>query len=117
MSDTLLLNPETWDLLIDSNGSIALASDPWSLAQDVASSVRTFEGECWYNTDKGIPYFEEILGHFPPMSLIRKRMEDEAETVDGVITARATITNLIDRNLTGAIEFIDATGQANNVNI
>ena len=116
MSDTFLLNPETWDLLIDSSGSIAVASDPWSIAQDVASALRTFDGECWYNTDKGVPYFEEILGHFPPMSLVRKRLEDEAETVSGVVSARAIITGLVNRELTGSIEFIDETGQQNNVN-
>jgi len=115
MSDTFLLNPSTWDLLIDANGSIAVASDPYSITQDVASAIRTFKGECWYNTDKGIPYFEQLLGHFPPMSLIKKLIEDEALKVNGVVSARAIITGLTNRELTGAVEFIDTTGQLNNV--
>jgi len=116
MSDTFLLNPETWDLLLDSNASIAVASNPYAIAQDVATAIKTFKGECWYNTDKGIPYFEQLLGQFPPMSLIKKLFEDEALRVNGVVSARAIITSLTNRELTGVVEFIDTTGQLNNVN-
>jgi hypothetical protein len=116
MADSLLLNPETWDLLIDSEGDIALVSDPYSLAQDVASAIKTFLSECWYDTSLGVPYFEEILGQFPPMSLVKKRIEEAALSVTGVISAKCIITEFTKRNLSGYVQFIDATGQINNVN-
>jgi len=68
--NTLLLDQTAWDLVIDSNGNIAMASPPYSLAQDVASAIKLFQGELWYDTSKGIPYFNEILGHMPPLSLL-----------------------------------------------
>jgi len=37
---TMLLNPQTWDLTLDVDGNIALASNPYSVAQDIASAIR-----------------------------------------------------------------------------
>ena len=41
--NTLLLDLTNWDLLVDASGNIAVASDPYSVAQDVASAVRVFD--------------------------------------------------------------------------
>ncbi len=45
MASTLLLDQVTWDLAVDTSGNIAVASDPYSQAQDAASSIKTFAGE------------------------------------------------------------------------
>ena len=45
MSKTLLLDLNAWDLVLDSSGNIALASEPYSVVQDVASALRTFAGD------------------------------------------------------------------------
>lgn len=113
--NTLLLDRTRWDLCIDSAGNIAMASPPYSLAQDVASAVRLFIGELWYNTDAGIPYFEDILGYLPPPSLMRAYIEKAALTVPGVVSAQCIISSFADREVTGQIQFIDETGAANNV--
>ena len=42
--NTLLLDTLRWDLCLDVHGNIAVASDPYSVAQDVASAIRTFSG-------------------------------------------------------------------------
>jgi len=63
---TLLLDRTVWDLVLDSNGDIALASPPYALEQDVASAVRLFLGELWYDTTKGIPYLKKFLGNYRP---------------------------------------------------
>ena len=63
---TLLLDRTQWDLVQDANGNIALATEPYARAQDVASACRLFRGELWYDTAAGIPYFEDILGKSPP---------------------------------------------------
>ena len=60
--NTLYLDPQNWDLVLDAAGNIAMAKDPYAKAQDVASACRLFSGELYYDTEKGIPYFEETLG-------------------------------------------------------
>lgn len=108
--NTLLLDRTQWDLVLDSNGNIALASPPYALEQDVASAVRLFLGELWYDTTKGIPYFEEILGQLPPVSLLTAYIEAAALSVPGVISARCIISSFQDRSVSGEIQFIDDSG-------
>lgn len=113
--DTLLLDQTEWDLVLDSYGNIAMASPAYALAQDVASAVRLFLGELWYNTAKGIPYFEDVLGHLPPISLLTGYMEKAALTVPGVVTAQVIISSFDSREIVGQVQFIDETGAANGV--
>lgn len=113
--NTLLLDQSKWDLVIDSAGNIAMAAPPYALAQDVASAVRLFLGELWFDTTKGVPYFEEILGKLPPASLLIGYIEKAAKTVPGVVTAKCVLAPLNNRTVTGQIQFIDETGTANGV--
>ena len=113
--NTLLLDQDQWDLVIDSAGNIAMASPPYALAQDVASAVRLFLGELWYDTGKGIPYFEDILGHLPPPSLLTGYIEKAALSVPGVVSAQCIISAFADREVTGQVQFIDETGATNSV--
>ena len=73
--NTLLLDTVAWDLVLDSFGNIALASPPYALAQDVASAIRTFLGEVYYDASLGVPYFQDILGQLPPMALFIAKIE------------------------------------------
>ena len=113
---TLLLDQTAWDLVIDSAGNIAMASPPYALAQDVASAIKLFVGELWYDTSKGIPYFEDILGHLPPLSVLTGHMEKAALTVPGVVSARVIISSLDNRTVTGQVQFTDESGESNSVN-
>ena len=115
MYNTLILDRSAWDLVIGSDGNIAMATPPYALAQDVASAVRLFLGELWYNTNKGIPYFEDILGKLPPTSLLTKYIENAALTVSGVVSARVLIASFTDREVVGEVRFIDETGAVNGV--
>lgn len=115
MYNTLLLDRDAWDLVLDSSGNIAMAGPPYALAQDVASAVRLFLGELWYNIDNGIPYFEEVLGHLPPSSLLIGYIERAARSVPGVVSAQCVLTLFNDRQVEGQIQFIDETGAANGV--
>ena len=36
---SLLLDPRSWDLTVDVSNNIAVASDPYSLAQDAACAI------------------------------------------------------------------------------
>lgn len=113
--NTLLLDTVSWDLVIDSSGNIAMAQPPYALAQDVASAVRLFLGELWYDTTQGIPYFTEILGHLPPISLLKGLIENAALSVSGVVTVQCVISSFNSRTISGQIQFIDETGVTNNV--
>lgn len=114
--NTLLLDQSAWDLVIDSAGNIAMASPPYALSQDVASAVRTFLGEVWYDTTQGIPYFTEILGHLPPASLLTGLIENVALTVPGVVTAQCVINSFNNRDVSGQILFTDENDQTGTVN-
>ncbi|HEY1441394.1 MAG TPA: hypothetical protein VGF65_11260 [Mycobacterium sp.] len=107
---TLLLDPVTWDLCLDANGNLAVASDPYSVAQDVASACRLFIGELWFNTTKGIRYFEDILGKRPPLSLIKAALNNAALTVPTVATAQSFIQANNDREVTGQVQVTTTTG-------
>lgn len=114
--NTLLLDRDEWDLVIDSAGNVAMAAPPYALAQDVASAVRLFINELWYAPGNGIPYFEDVLGHLPPISLVIGYIEKAALTVPGVVSAQCIITAFDARTVTGQVQFIDEAGQANAAN-
>lgn len=110
--NTLLLDTVLWDLVLDANGNIAMASDPYSVAQDVASACRTFLGECWYNTTIGIPYFQQVLGYLPPINVLKLLLAQAAATVPGCNDPIVFITAFENRSLSGQIQFTDNNGAA-----
>jgi len=113
--NTILLDQSAWDMVLDSNGNIAMASSPYSIAQDVASVVRTFIGECWYDTSLGLPYWSQILGKKPSMSFIANKIQAAALTVPNVASAAVSFTNFSNRELTGQILITDTDNAVNSV--
>jgi hypothetical protein len=89
---------------LDAFGNIAVASEPYSLAQDVASAIRLFNGECYYNTTRGVRYFEDILGHAPPLPIVKAELVNAAMTVPLVTYAQAFIEVTEDRVVTGQVQ-------------
>lgn len=114
--NTLLLDIAQWDLVLDASGNIALASAPYAIAQDVASAVRLFLGELWYDTTQGIPYWTKVLGKLPPVSLLIELINVAALTVPGVATVQTFITSFTKRGVTGQIQFVDTNNIATVVN-
>jgi hypothetical protein len=104
MPNTLLLDTVKWDLVVDAAGNIAMASEPYSLAQDAASACRTFTGECWYDTTVGIPYFSQILGQPINVQLLKQLYTNIAKTVPNVVGARAFISGLQNRSVSGQVQ-------------
>lgn len=51
-----------WDIYADASGQLAVNTGGLAIAQDVASAVRVFQGESWYNAAAGVPYFQRIFG-------------------------------------------------------
>jgi hypothetical protein len=112
---TLLLDNTNWDLCLDSNGDIALTTWPYALAQDVASAIKTFLGEVYYNTTIGVPYFQKILGKRPSLAVFQALMVQAALTVPGVVSATCVIESFTNRQIMGQVQFTDIEGQTGTV--
>jgi hypothetical protein len=102
--NTLLLDTVTWDLVEDASGNIAVASDPYSIEQDVASACRVFKGEVWYNTAIGIAYLLLVLGKRPSAALLKTLLIGQAVTVSGVASAKVFLFGTKNRGVGGQIQ-------------
>lgn len=108
---TLYLNPDSWDIALDSSGRIARSTQAYAIAQNVANAVRLFTGEAFFAMDEGIPHFDIELGKTrPALSVLRARMREAALNVEGVLDAQITLYDVQDRRLTGEILLTVADG-------
>lgn len=107
---TLLLDIGLWDLVLDVDGNIAVASEPYSLAQDAASAVKTFLSECWYDTSLGIDYFTLFFGKAPNVALMKAKMIGQASLVPGVVSANVFITSIVGRRVSGQVQVTNSNG-------
>lgn len=105
MATTLLLDRATWDCCLDASGNIALASEPYSKEQDVASECRVFAGECYYNTAIGIPYLSAILGSAAPVQIYKEWLVVAASRVPGVGKVTVFLSKITDRKISGQVQF------------
>lgn len=106
---TLLLTQDAWDLCVDADGNIAVATAPYSTAQDMASAIRTVQGEVYYDTSLGVAY-DQILGQPPNPSFIKTQLTTQALLVPAVATARAFLSQLTGRNLSAQVQATLADG-------
>lgn len=111
MSSTLLLDTAAWDLVLDANGNIAVAAEPYALAQDAASAIKTWSGEVYYDTTLGV-LWRNILGKTPNPGLIKQQCQSQAALVPDVASVRVLLQS-IGRQTTGQVQVKSAaTGQA-----
>jgi hypothetical protein len=117
MAATLLLDPATWDLVLDVNGNIAVASEPYSLAQDAASAIETYLGEVYFDTTIGVPWLTQVFGKKPSLSLLRQQLVDAALTVPDVQSAVVYFSSFMNRLVAGQVQVTSAsTGQTEVAN-
>lgn len=114
---SFLLDLANWDLTVDVAGNIAVADDPYATAQDVASALRLFQGELWYDSTQGVPYLQRILGKLPPVRFMKAQFEAAALTVPGVATASAFITGFSNRLLSGQVQVTMTSGAQATVTV
>lgn len=117
MTVSLLLDRTTWDLCLDAAGNLAIASEPYRIAQDVACACQVQKGELWYDTTQGLPYQTSILGYNPPLGFLKQQYVDAALSVPGVASAQCFIASVVDRELTGQVQFATTSGQTGVVAI
>jgi hypothetical protein len=111
MTKSLLLDQATWDLTADTSGNIAVGTQEYSLAQDAACFVKLFRGEIIYDTTQGIPYWQQVLGKFPPLSLCKSLIEAAARDVPGVVDAKCFLSGIEGRVLSGQVQVTNIDGK------
>lgn len=105
MAATLLLDRANWDLCVTASGDIAVATEPYSQEQDIASECRLMQGEAWYDITIGIPYLTAILGHPVPVQLIKEYLVTAAKRVPGVRSATVYLSSISGRAVSGQVQF------------
>jgi hypothetical protein len=117
--DTLLLDTVLWDLTVDAAGNIALATEPYALAQDVSSAIRLVLGELWYDDTQGIDYFKKILGKSPTLAVFQELMVQAAQTVPDVVSAVCIVESydFATRHVGGQVQFIDVNGNNGSISL
>lgn len=118
---SLKLDLAAWDLTVDGLGNIASHSSATpelaagAVAQDVASIVRTVQGELYYATDQGIPYFASFLGSNYSPQLFQAFAAQAALSVPGVVQVQVELDPVSSsRLLVGSVRVIDENGQQSN---
>lgn len=109
---TLLLDQSSWDLVVGADGNIAVASNPYALAQDAASAIKTFQGECYLDVSVGVPYLTDVLGKNPSVALLKGLFSAAAMTVPGVASAKCFLSAVDGRAISGQVQVVADTGQA-----
>ena len=118
MANTLFLLPKTWDLCLDASGNIAVATDTYQKAQDIASKCRLFTGDLYFSQSEGIPYLEKVLGKSVySLALYRDKLYEAAMSIEGVESATVNLNPLNDRLLSGSIGFTDDSGNTGLVGL
>ena len=113
----MLLQQGAWDLCVDAAGNMAVAQPPYATAQDVCSAIRTFLGDCWYDTSLGVQYRPGILGTKPSLAFVRAQMEAAALSVPGVVSAICILQAVSGRQITGQVQFTDVNGVTQTIPI
>lgn len=105
---TLFLKVDTWDLAIDTQGNLAIATEEYQQAQDICTSCRVFYSDDYYNKTDGIPYLESIMGKSNyPISLYQRHLHDRSMLVSGVVSIDVKLFPLKDRIMSGTIDFVN----------
>lgn len=112
MAGALLLDLSTWDLAVTTGLNIAAASGDYAIAQNVATALRLFRGELWYDTSAGVPYLQQILGRNLPLNLIKAQFVAAALSVPGVKSAVCFIQSDLNRTLKAQVLITSTGGQS-----
>lgn len=83
---TIAINSTANDLYMDTvTKSLGMtASTSETLAQRIRTEMQTFAGEYVLNTDKGLPYFAEVMKKSPNMTVIKSLLVAHLGNVVGV---------------------------------
>jgi len=78
---TTLALDSNHDLLIKNN-SFQVISGEEEVRQKIITVLKTFRGECFLDTTKGIPYLTDVIGKQSNLNLIASLIKDEIIGLD-----------------------------------
>ena len=114
---SILLDRTTWDLVLDANHNLAVCTDTYQVLQDVATAIRTWYGEAWYDTSLGVPYDDGIFDGTTPLPILKSNAERVALTVPNVAQAQCLfVLPTKSREIRGAIAITLTSGETASVN-
>lgn len=114
---SILLDRTTWDLVLDANSNLAVCTEAYQILQDVATAIRTWYGEAWYDTYLGVPYDDGIFDGTTPLPILKSNAERVALTVTGVSQAQCLfVVPTKTREIRGAIAITLTSGETTSVN-
>lgn len=111
MAADFLLNPLTWDMMVDGSGDIAVCTGGFAIAQNAANAIRLFLGEYFYDTTLGQNWFGTTLGKMPPLQLVKAEAIDAALSVQGVASAKVFFSSFAKRAIGGQVVIVTSSGQ------
>ena len=117
---TLALDNSTWDLTVGLDGDfLAHTDEVRQSAQDVATSVRVWNGEYIYDRSRGMPYLESIMGKPFYPALFAHYATIEAVRIPTVASIAVNFESFSaeDRKLVLDIVIATKTGETANVTI
>lgn len=115
---TVLLDRKTWDVTSDGVGRIALTTDDYATAQNVANEARLFTEDAYFIQDQGIPHFTVELGRRVNASVLRSYLRRAALSVSDVrevLSVEITAFDPTTRTLTGDMQLTTVEGAENGV--
>lgn len=116
---SLYLDPDHWDITLDTAGNIKTCAGRYCDAQNVANAVRLFTNDAYLDQSGGVPHFEIDLGHTPAYSEIQAAYRRAALTVENIAEARVDLDALDagSRSLTGVIYVTNEQGEGSTIEI
>lgn len=80
----LAIDPETNDLFLRADGSLAVVRDALAIGQHVRQRLKTFEGEWFLDTTAGVPWLDQIFGRAYDPALAESVVKAEILDTRGV---------------------------------
>lgn len=74
------------DIFLTAGGQLATVQDEDELLQRIKTRLLTFLGEWWLDVELGVPYFQQILGFKPDLTLYRTLFTAATQAVTGVVS-------------------------------
>lgn len=102
------------DIALDSKGNWMIKEGQAQKAQDASTSIKVWEGECVFDTERGVPY-DLILGKQPNYPLIQEYVNQEGKRIEGVLNCKAEFDGLNNRNLDFNIQVTTDEGTTNGI--
>lgn len=118
MKNKDLLLGSDHDLVI-TDFDLNLTDDTQTLNQSILQHLKAFKGDWFLDVDKGMPYYEEILGQRNSIDSVRAVFIEQIKSIDGVkeIVDLELNLNGADRSLDVKISVLDGYDNLVNVNL